>query len=63
MGRFRVLVVRILVVMDVVVRGLDIFEVKMVINYDILRDLDDYIYCVGCIVRVGRKGDVVMFVG
>ncbi|KAK3956855.1 P-loop containing nucleoside triphosphate hydrolase protein [Pseudoneurospora amorphoporcata] len=63
LGRFRASAARILVATDVAARGLDIPEVKIVVNYDIPRDPDDYIHRVGRTARAGRKGDAVTFVG
>lgn len=45
--------IKLLVVSDVVVCGLDIFEVSYVFNYDILINVEDYVYCIGCIGCVG----------
>ncbi|KAM7191393.1 ATP dependent RNA helicase [Naviculisporaceae sp. PSN 640] len=63
LGRFRASAARILVATNVAARGLDIPEVKMVINYDVPRDPDDYIHRVGRTARAGRKGEAVTFVG
>ncbi|KAM7191420.1 putative ATP-dependent RNA helicase dbp8 [Rhypophila sp. PSN 637] len=63
LARFRASAARILVATNVAARGLDIPEVKMVINYDVPRDPDDYIHRVGRTARAGRKGEAVTFVG
>lgn len=42
--------------MDVVVWGLDIDDVFMVFNYDIVCEIEVYVYCIGCIGWVGSIG-------
>lgn len=44
------------IVIDFVVRGIDIKGVSYVINYELLDDFDFYIYCVGRMVCVGLLG-------
>lgn len=51
----------ILVVIVVVVRGLDILNVKYVINFDLLSDIEEYVYCIGCMGCVGNFGLVILF--
>jgi ATP-dependent RNA helicase DDX3X len=46
--------VQILVATDVASRGLDISNVKHVINYDLPHDIDDYVHRIG---RTGRAGN------
>lgn len=48
--------------MDVMSRGIDIKEINMVINYDVLRDVEDYVYRIGRIVCVNMKGEVYMLI-
>lgn len=52
----------VLVVIDVVVCGIDVQDVLYVVNYQILKDYEMYIYCVGRIGCVGKNGKVFMFV-
>lgn len=52
----------ILIVIDVVVRGLDVECISLVVNYDIFMDFEFYVYCIGCIGCVGCVGCVLLFV-
>lgn len=54
--------VNVLVVIDVVARGIDIFDVSYVFNFDMSRSGDIYLYRIGRIARVGRKGIVISLV-
>ena len=50
----------ILVATDVAARGLDIKDIKNVINYDMPNNIEDYVHRVG---RTCRGGDKVSFLG
>ena len=52
----------ILIATDVASRGLDIPAVMNVINYDMPKDLDDYVHRIGRTGRVGRTGVATTFI-
>jgi superfamily II DNA/RNA helicase len=52
-GKFKKGVINILVATDVAARGLDINDVKVIINFDFPNNLEDYVHRIG---RTGRSG-------
>ena len=53
----------ILVATDIVARGIDIDDIKLVINYDVPHDAEDYVHRIGRTARAGRDGSAVTLVG
>lgn len=47
--------------MDVVVCGIDVDDVMYVFNYDLLNELEVYVYCIGCMGCGGCVGIVIVF--
>lgn len=47
----------IMIATDVAARGLDIAHVRVVVNYDVARDIDTHIHRIGRTGRAGTKGD------
>ncbi|KAL3900821.1 MAG: hypothetical protein SGCHY_001073 [Lobulomycetales sp.] len=62
-AKFKSGLVRILVTTDVGSRGLDIPQVKVVLNYDLPADATDYIHRIGRTARAGRGGISISIVG
>ena len=52
----------ILVATDIVARGIDIDDIALVINFDVPRDVEDYVHRIGRTARAGRGGKAVTFV-
>jgi ATP-dependent RNA helicase DDX3X len=53
---FRTGQARIMVATDVAARGLDVKEIKHVVNYDFPHDIDDYVHRIGRTGRCGAEG-------
>jgi len=52
----------VMVATDVAARGLDIPNVALVVNFDMPKQLDDYVHRIGRTGRAGRKGTAIAFV-
>ncbi|PYG89949.1 ATP-dependent RNA helicase DbpA [Ruminiclostridium sufflavum DSM 19573] len=52
---------RYLIATDVAARGIDIDDVKLVINYDVPNDSESYVHRIGRTGRIGREGKAVTF--
>lgn len=52
-----------LVATDILARGIDIDDIRIVINYDVPKDCDDYIHRVGRTARANTTGRAVTLVG
>ena len=45
----------------VAARGLDIADVKLVINFDLPTDIDEYVHRIGRTGRIGNQGTAIAF--
>jgi superfamily II DNA/RNA helicase len=52
----------VLVATDIVARGIDIDDIRMVINYDVPHDAEDYVHRIGRTARADRDGIAITFV-
>lgn len=52
----------VMVVIDVVFKGFDFFDIQYVINYDMFEDIENYVYRIGRIGRCGKIGVVIIFI-
>uniref|UniRef100_A0A7S4NX13 Helicase C-terminal domain-containing protein n=1 Tax=Paramoeba aestuarina TaxID=180227 RepID=A0A7S4NX13_9EUKA len=59
---FRSGVSRILICTDLLARDIDVAQISMVVNYDLPRNVDTYLYRIGRSGRFGRKGVAVNFI-
>lgn len=54
--------VNILVATDIVSRGIDIDDIRLVVNYDVPRDCEDYVHRIGRTARANNDGVAITFV-
>ena len=62
MYRFKSGKTAILVATDIVARGIDIDDIQMVINFDVPRDVEDYVHRIGRTARAGKDGRAITLV-
>ena len=62
MLRFKAGHIDVLVATDIVSRGIDIDDIRMVINYDVPHDAEDYVHRIGRTARADRDGAAITFV-
>jgi len=62
MNEFRGGKLRVLIATDLLARGIDVQQVSMVINYDVPRDVANYLHRIGRSGRHGKKGIAINFV-
>ncbi len=55
--------INILVATDIVSRGIDIDDIRLVINYDVPHDSEDYVHRIGRTARANNDGCAITFVG
>ena len=55
--------INILVATDILSRGIDIDDIRLVINYDVPRDCEDYVHRIGRTARANNDGVALTFVG
>jgi superfamily II DNA/RNA helicase len=62
MLKFKAGQVDVLVATDIVSRGIDIDDIRIVINYDVPHDAEDYVHRIGRTARADRDGQAITFV-
>ncbi len=62
MYRFKTQQIDILVATDIVSRGIDIDDIRLVLNYDVPHDAEDYVHRIGRTARAGQDGAAITFV-
>ena len=62
MLKFKAAQIDVLVATDIVARGIDIDDIRIVINYDVPHDAEDYVHRIGRTARADRDGVAITFV-
>ena len=62
MYHFKAGMTDVLVATDIVARGIDIDDIRTVINYDVPHDAEDYVHRIGRTARADRDGEAITFV-
>jgi translation initiation factor 4A len=62
MKEFRSGATRVLITTDLLARGIDVYQVSIVINYDLPNQKETYLHRIGRSGRFGRKGNAINFV-
>ena len=62
MYEFRKGVTRVLISTDLTARGIDVYQVSIVINYDLPTQKETYIHRIGRCGRYGKKGNAINFI-
>ena len=62
MYEFKAGKINILVATDIVARGIDIDDIRLVINYDVPHDSEDYVHRIGRTARANNDGVALTFV-
>lgn len=62
MFRFKAGQTDVLVATDIVSRGIDIDDIRTVINYDVPHDAEDYVHRIGRTARADRDGEAITFI-
>lgn len=62
MYEFKAGCINILVATDIVARGIDIDDIRLVINYDVPHDSEDYVHRIGRTARANNDGVAITFV-
>jgi len=62
MYRFKAGMTDVLVATDIVARGIDIDDIRIVINYDVPHDSEDYVHRIGRTARADRDGQAITFI-